>query len=151
MQSLTEEQMFDMERLQKENAELKTTSVEYERQAMYWHNLAIKGEGANKSLKNELHGVLGSDPDQNQAVVEQVLRALGAHVDIHEALKSVRGAWGWINRKIVMLALAAIVIVVIALNPQPLADAVQSGEVWLLAVIGIVVAGAVIYYTMRRR
>jgi hypothetical protein len=147
---LSAEQMFDMERLQAANAELETKNTEYKRQAMYWHNLAIKGEGANKSLKNELHGVLGSDPDQNQAVVEQVLRALGAHVDIHEALKSLRGPFSWLNKTIVGIIALVVLGAVFLFNPDPIMSWLVRKEVQALIFIGLVIGGAMYFYAKRR-
>lgn len=150
MQALTQEQRFDIEKLQSRNMELEGKVVEYERQAMYWHNLAVKGEQVIKQLKNELHAVLSSASDQMQAVIEILLMWLGAHVDIREALKAARGPYAWLNKKVIFGALALVGILMFILNPDPIMQWLQMKEIQAFLLILAVIAGIVYYQTQRR-
>ena len=150
LQSLSHKERFDIRKLQKDNMELQGKAVEYERQALYWHNLAVKGEQVIKQLKNELHAVLSSGSDQTQAVVEMLLMWLGAHVDIREALKAAKGPFSWFNKKIILPALAVLAVIVFILNPDPIMYHLAQKEVQALIFILAVIGGVVYYYTRRR-
>lgn len=150
LQQLSPEERFDIRRLQKDNMELQGKAVEYERQALYWHNLAVKGEQIIKQLKNELHAVLGSEGDMQQAVVEMLLMWLGAHVDIREALKAAKGPFSWLNKRLIGVFAAVAVIALFILNPDPIMSWLVRKDIQALLFISLVIVGVIYYYTKRR-
>jgi len=149
-QGLSEDQWFDLEKLQKRNIDLESENVELERQALDKHNKWIKGERVIKHLKNELFGFMSGESEQKPAVIEQVLTALEAHTKIREALRELRGPWGFLNKTLVFGALIIVGIIIFVVNPDPIMYWVAQGEIQGLLLILAVIGGVVYYYSKRK-
>lgn len=141
--------MFKVNKLRKEVEDLKTREVEMKRQALDWHQKAVRLEEVNDQLKNELHAVLSSKSDMKQAVIEQVLTALEAYTKIRNALKAIQGT-NWLTRGVIMMILGGIIVAGFLLNPgaatEFLSDRTNQAFIIILALIG-----AFAYYMSRKR
>jgi len=140
--------MFQVTNQKREIEDLKTKNLEYKRQALDWHQKAVRLEEVNDQLKNELHAVLSSKSDQKQSVIEQVLTALEAHTQIRNALKELKGT-NWLTKGLAILILAVIAIAAFMSNPTAvttwLSD--RQNQFFVIAIVGIV---AFAYYLSKK-
>ena len=108
--------LFGYQKLKKENENFVTRNTELQRQALHWHQVAVRLEEVNKQIKNELHSVLSSKSDQKQAVVELLLTCLEAHTKIRNAIRAFSPS-PWLNRAFAFLILGIMGIGVFMTNP----------------------------------
>lgn len=132
--------LFGYQKIKKENENFVTRNIELQRQALHWHQVAVRLEEVNKQIKNELHSVLSSKSDQKQAVVEQVLTALEAHTKIRSALKSLMPT-PWLNKAFAFLILGILGIGVFLTNPGNILDwlATKSNQLFVIILSAVLV------------
>jgi len=141
--------LFQLQRIKKESEDLRGQTIELKRQALNWHQKAIRLEEVNDQLKNELHAVLSSKSNMKESVIEQVLTALEAHTKIHNAYKALQGT-NWLTRTVVIAIVAIALVGAFLLNPNAvtnfLSDRMNQMFIIILAAIG-----AFAVYMIKRR
>jgi hypothetical protein len=142
--------MFDVNKVKKENETLKTMNVEEKRQALSWHQKAIRLEEVNEQLKNELHAVLSSKSDMKQAVIEQVLTALEAYTKIRNALKSLQGG-NWLTKGVILLILGVMIVGGFLINPEAVTTFISNRTNQAFIIILVALVAFALYIAKRRK
>ena len=144
------EQAFETKKLMMENTQLRSQITELKRQALDWHQRAVRLEEVVDQLKNELYAVLKSKGDFKKAVVEYMLTIREAQLRIENALKQMKAPRITITKALVVLALGLAAFATLWWQPQILEWlSVKSNQFFVIILAGI--AGAVAYYTYRKR
>lgn len=140
---------FEMERLIKENEDLKKQIAEEKRSKLDWHQKAVRLEEVVDQLKNELLAVLKSKADFKGAVIEYMLTIREAQLKIENALKQMRGFRFTLSKWVAILILGLAAIGVYMLYPeQVIAWLSQSqNQLFIIILAGVVVFA---YYYARK-
>lgn len=143
-------QVFEIKKLMVENEQLRSQITELKRQALDWHQRAVRLEEVVDQLKNELYAVLKSKGDFKKAVVEYMLTIREAQLRIENALKQMKAPRITITKALVVLVLGLAAFATLWWHPQLLEWlSVKSNQFFVMVLAGI--AGAVAYYTYRKR
>ena len=144
------ESIFELKNLALENEKLRSQVVELKRQALDWHQKAVRLEEVVDQLKNELLAVLRSKADFKAAVVEYMLTIREAQLKIENALKQLRGPRIAITKALAVMVLGLAAIATLWFNPQILQWlSIRENQFFVLLLAGI--AGATAYYIYKRR
>ena len=142
---------FEKSKVLMDNERLESENVEWKRQAMDWHQKAVRLEEVNDQIKNELHAILSSKSDQKQGVIEQVLTLLEGHTKIRAALKEVKGPTLTLTKTVAMVILGLAIIGVFVMNPGDLMSwlSIKENQFFIILLVGISVFAY--YYAMKKR
>ena len=100
LDGMTETEVFDLDIMVNENKTLKDELREVKRQAMDWHQAAVRTSEQLEQVQNEMAGLMKSKPDFRNAVVEEFLVLREIYGGIDNALKNLQEpkfgfTWDW--------------------------------------------------------
>ena len=139
--------VLDYQRLLQEHAAVK-------KQALDWHQRAIKNEEIIEHQANELMGLLESKSDFKHAVREEVITLLELYATLENILKHYGLGKFTFTKLMALTIIAALVVAYLWANPQQLEGLqnwlnVQTNQIFLIIIIAII--GIVVYFLYRKR
>jgi len=158
--SSVDELLQELDKLRAENQALKDELAEVRRQAMDWHQEAVRLEEQLVHVRNELAGLIKSKPDFRNAVIEEMLVIREAQGGIERAIKHLRGRrfewmpdWKTLGTMVIGLGVLAIVYLRwrdIAVGMQRFMSyaSVWQNQLFLLGVVAII--GLTFFYAWKK-